>query len=276
MAWWTLSGMGDEAGEWSDEEKIKRVAEDGFTGINGFLPPPEKASQWQEWMEQHSLTFSINAYPTNAHDMEAFLDKALEYSGDISLINAQVKAPFCTGEHAIALLDRIHTLSRQAKLPVLVETHRGTITQDLLRTVEYVERLPDLPLTIDFSHYVLTGEMHVVSQEAEVYFQRLLQQTECIHGRISNGEQIQVRLNADGGHERLNDFSHWWQSGMRAWRTRHSSGCFPFVCELGPPPYALVDEATDEKAIRWKQSLQLADIARRLWKDIDEEVSVSV
>lgn len=40
-----------------------------------------------------------------------------------------------------------------------VETHRGTMTQDIRRTIDLVGRFPDLRLTLDFSHWYTGHEM---------------------------------------------------------------------------------------------------------------------
>lgn len=137
------------------------------------------------------MSFSVNAYPSSLNEMSQFLEKAAAFE-NIGYINAQVMTPFLIGDSAIELLSGIDALSRQAGIPVYVETHRGTITQDLIRTRQYLQSLPELRLTIDYSHYVVAGELHTISDEAEQMLQSLLPNTHSIHTRISNGEQIQI------------------------------------------------------------------------------------
>ncbi|MBB6729915.1 TIM barrel protein [Cohnella sp. CBP 2801] len=270
MSWWGMSGLGTE-GEDSAEARFRRIAEAGFDGINGFVPAPEEAGRWRRLLDEYSLTFSVNAYPRTAADMAEFLRAAKEF-GRVEYVNAQVMTPFVTGAAAERLLRDIAELSREAGIPVYVETHRGTITQDLLRTIDYAERIEELRLTIDYSHYVVAGELHTIGDEAEALLQRLLPRTSSIHARVSNGEQVQVNLSDDGEHPMLPHFKRWWRDGMRHWLGSARSGeRFPFVCELGPPSYAITaDEQgarTKELGDRWKQSLQLANIARGLWSE---------
>jgi sugar phosphate isomerase/epimerase len=275
MSWWGMTGLVAEVGrEPAVEDKVRRIAEAGFDGINGFIPAPEEAELWHRLLDRYGLSFSVNAYPKTAEDMKRFLEAAKAF-GRVQYINAQVLTPFLTGEPAETLLRDIDALSREAEIPVYIETHRGTITQDLLRTVRYADKIGNLRLTIDYSHYVVAGELHTISDEAEALLQRLLTRTASIHARVSNGEQVQVSVGEDGDHPMLPYFKRWWRSGMRRWLESAGDGDrFPFVCELGPAPYAIVaDEAGRPREIgdRWRQSLLFKEIARELWREAVSE-----
>jgi sugar phosphate isomerase/epimerase len=287
MSWWGMSGLGGHNGagnEWSMEEKVRRIAEAGYDGINGMLPEGEEAEQWQRLLDQYNLSYSVNAYPKTAEELDVFLHKAKSF-GRVDFVNVQVMRPFLVGDHAVQLLAEMAELSRSAGIPAYIETHRGTITQDLLRTVEYAERLPELELTIDFSHYVVAGEMRTVSDEAEELLQTLLSRTKSIHARVSNGEQVQIDIpmfesvGEEGANEiqfedpMLKHFQRWWLGGMRSWRqAAKEDGVLPFICELGPPPYAITVRGTEgverEVSDRWTQALLFARIARSLWERV--------
>ncbi len=260
MSWWAMGNLNIFKGNVpTDEEKIALIATSGFDGVNGFLPSPEKADYWKHLLAKHDLSFSVNAYPTSYEDMAVFLERAKAFGG-IDFINAQVMQPFLTGQSAIELLKGIQQLSRDAGIPVFIETHRGTITQDLMRTVEYVRELESLPLTIDFSHYIVAGEMHTVSQKADELLHALLSNTSSIHTRISNGEQIQIDPGEEKSHPMFSHFVKWWGSGMKHWMQQaNRSDVFPVVIELGPPPYAITSNESSgrnqEISDRWQQSL---------------------
>ncbi|WP_325176669.1 sugar phosphate isomerase/epimerase family protein [Paenibacillus alkalitolerans] len=272
MSWWGMTGLEGNEKERSLEEKVEKIAEAGFDGINGFIPSPEEEKTWNRLLDRYGLSLSVNAYPRTVADMAQFLERAKAY-GRVQHINVQVMAPFVVDESAVSLLRDLDRLSRQAGIPAYIETHRGTITQDLIRTVSYAERFDALRLTIDLSHYVVAGEMHTVSEEAEALIQRLLRHTHAFHARVSNGEQVQVDVGEHGEHPMMRHFERWWRSGMVHWSASAGSGdVLPFVCELGPPPYAItVDEYSGRKheiSDRWSQSLYFMNAARSMWSQL--------
>ncbi|WP_260405226.1 sugar phosphate isomerase/epimerase family protein, partial [Paenibacillus sp. 598K] len=275
MSWWAMSGLGEPEHPDTLERRFERIAGAGFDGINGFLPPPEEAEQWDRLLDRYELCLSVNSYPRTAAELAADLDRARSY-GRIEHVNVQVMRPFVTDEAAVALLRELCESSWRAGVPAYIETHRGTITQDLIRTAAYVEAVESLRLTIDLSHYVVAGELLRESEEAEQRIDRLLDRTAAIHGRISNGQQIQDDLSPDGEHPMLPHFLRWWETGMRRWlasalgaRSPQGTGegaasmtaigmrdaVLPFICELGPPPYAMTvreaDGAIRELGDRW-------------------------
>lgn len=272
MSWWGMNGLKPlQGGEDTTEARFRMIAENGFDGINAFIPSAEEAGLWKELLRHYGLSFSVNAYPSTLEDMAGFLEKAQAFGG-IDYINAQVMQPFMIGDEAVRLLEGIGRLSDAAGIPVYVETHRGTITQDLIRTAEYVRTLPDMKLTIDYSHYVVAGELHTISEEAESWLQKLLPNAHSIHTRVSNGEQVQIGIGESGEHPMVAHFARWWESAMRHGRShaRDTSSAFPVVIELGPPSYAITtDEAgkrSNEISDRWAQSLYLQKLVRKLWE----------
>ncbi|MDQ0207522.1 sugar phosphate isomerase/epimerase family protein [Alkalicoccobacillus murimartini] len=279
MSWWGMTGL-QMCEELGTEDKVRLIAEAGYDGINGFLPKEKEAENWHRLLEKYNLTFSVNAYPKSAQELEIFLEDAKAF-GKVDFVNVQVMRPFLTGKKAIHLLSDLEKVSQSVGIPAYIETHRGTITQDLIRTVEYVQSLQDPKLTIDLSHYILAGEMLTIQDEAEQMIQTLLSKTKSIHARVSNGQQIQVAIPEPRKidlHQMncplLDQFQDWWLMGMRNWMESASDkeDMFPFICELGPPPYAMTlsnaKKSNIETSDRWSQGLLFAEIARSLWKQV--------
>lgn len=272
QSWWAMLGLGSDGTEWSMEEKFERIAEAGFSGISGFIPPLEEMEKWHRLLDRYKLDFSAIAFPRKGGDLlETF--KAARRFGRVQYINSQVMDSFVTGEEALGLLEELLTLSAEARIPHFIETHRGTVTQDLIRTCDYVRRLPELRLTIDLSHYVVAGEMNGTCPQAETHFDELLARTSCIHGRISNGEQVQVDIGPDGDHPIVPAFARWWTKGMSQWKVHALPGdLLPFIPELGPPNYAITHWVKDgrhpEISDRWQQALVLKRMAESLWESL--------
>lgn len=268
QAIWALDRYTGEGREWTLEEKLERIAAAGFQGVFGRLPEPGMEERWRRLQAKHGLAFGVESFPMDVSDFRPFLERAKAF--DVAYVNAQVGTGFLVGERAVDTLAGLMEEAERSGFPFYVETHRGRVTQDLLRTADYVRQLPGLRLTIDFSHYVLAGELTAPSEEAEPYFDELLQRTSSIHGRVSNGEQIQIDIGA-GDHPKAEPFKRWWEKGMRYWYAQAKPGeVLPFVCEIGRH-YAITrsglpsEDSAEELSDRWEQSLVMKRVAEEAW-----------
>jgi hypothetical protein len=269
QSWWAMKGLGDGKREWTMEEKFKKIAGAGFDGVFAQLPELNLQDKWISLLDEYKLSYGIQTFPKNREEFIPLLKRAKDLGAQY--INAQVADSFIIGDEAIQLLTGLLEEGTAADIPVFVESHRGRITQDLLRTAKYVQMLPNLRLTIDFSHYILAGEIEGYNEKAEQFFDILLQRTSCIHGRVSNGQQIQVNIDSYSEQPMLEHFVRWWEKGILNWLQAAQRGdIFPFVCELGPPNYAMTrvnqqHSLIEENSNRWQQSLILKRLAEELW-----------
>jgi hypothetical protein len=81
-----------------------------------------------------------------------------------------------------------------------IETHRATLTQDIRRTVDMVERFPEVRFNVDLSHYY-TGHELTYGGEFDQRVERLspiFERTRFMHGRISNSGCIQAPVSDEG------------------------------------------------------------------------------
>ncbi|TBL80172.1 sugar phosphate isomerase/epimerase family protein [Paenibacillus thalictri] len=271
QSWWGMIGIGENGVEWSMEQKLERIAAAGFTGILGRLPEPRDREQWHRLLSDYKLSFGIHSFPSSRADLESLLKEAKDFG--VAYVNSQVMGNMLRDEAAVQLLQDLLGAAAETGIPYFVETHRGRITQDLLRTVDYVNQLPHLRLTIDISHYVLSCEVSSPSMAAELNpaLDVLLQRTSSIHGRVSSGQQIQADI-GEAEHPMASPFAAWWKQGMSCWLQGAQPGdVLPFVSELGPPPYAIVqgpDGTGPEISDRWQQALVLKRLAEQAWHEV--------
>ena len=267
QSWWAMIAVGNSEREWTVEEKFEKIAAAGFTGILHSVPSdPEEAARWRSLLDRYNFDFGITITPRTVDEGKAALENAKTFGVDY--VNAQVQDNFVIGQPAIDLLQGLVTAAKEVDMPFFAETHRGRITQDLHRTVEYVQAIPDLRLTLDLSHYVLAGEMGSYSEQGEALFNQLLPRTGSIHARVSNGEQIQIDIGPEGNHPMVEHFKRWWSTGMRHWAGQAGPGdIFPFISELGPAGYAITLPGTDrEISDRWQQALVYKKLAEECWE----------
>nr|WP_143101060.1 TIM barrel protein [Paenibacillus sp. 1_12] len=269
-----MIGLGNGEREWTMEEKFEKIAEAGFTGIMGRLPEGRDADVWRRLLDDYGFSFGIHSFPGRPEDITELLKDAKQFG--VQYVNSQVMSSFLIGQPAIDLLDGLVQAGRSAQMPYFVETHRGRVTQDLHRTVEYVRAVSDLRLTIDLSHYIVAGEVtgsdeSVLNKVSEL-FDSLLERTSSIHARVSNGEQVQVDIGSGGEHPMVPHFMGWWQRGMGYWLKDAQPGdVLPFVTELGPPDYAITNQSylfsgRSEISDRWEQARVLKRLGEEAWK----------
>ncbi|WP_045520775.1 sugar phosphate isomerase/epimerase family protein [Neobacillus niacini] len=276
QSWWAMGGLGENGKEWTLEQKFEKIAEAGFKGICGFLPAQEEMDKWHRLLDHYRLSFSTLAFPRKLENMVESIRLAKQF-GRVQYINTQVMEPFVIDQEAIRLLEELLQVSKEAGIPNFIETHRGTITQDLIRTANYVEALPQLQLMIDLSHYVVAGELNGTCAKTEALFERLLARSAGMHARVSNGEQVQIDIGENGEHPMVSHFARWWRKGMKSWLRQAKSGdVFPFCTELGPPKYYAITRRDGsgreiEISDRWQQALLFKRMIEQLWQQANLE-----
>lgn len=101
-------------------------------------------------------------------------------------------------DEAFRIVDAILAASDRHRLPVFVETHRATITQDLWRTVRIARKFPELCFNGDFSHYYCGQELVYGNWDEKVAFMEpIFDRTGFLHGRIASPGCMQVPIGPD-------------------------------------------------------------------------------
>lgn len=96
---------------------------------------------------------------------------------------------------AFALVQATIVASQKHGLPVFVETHRATVTQDLWRTVEITRHCPDVRFNGDLSHYYCGQEMAYGDWDAKLAFmQPIFERVGFLHGRVASPGCMQVPI----------------------------------------------------------------------------------
>ena len=126
-------------------------------------------------------------------------------------------------------LQKIAEQELRSGIPIYIETHRNTATQDIYRTLRIIERHPEIKLTADFSHWYTGLLLSQVFEEKVKQMQEVFQRTAMVHGRIATDGCIQPpmsRVNAvvDGHYQTL------WQNVLD--QSQVCNDAIPFVIEL--------------------------------------------
>ena len=280
QAEWGMWGLGTGGRDWSMATKLERCCAAGFEGVLVFqLAPTAEGREFVDATSAYGLALGYGTFAATPQGIAEDVTRATSVGA--AFVNAQMHDYFLRGEAARDCLKETVRIGREAGIPLFVETHRACVTQDLLRTTDYVRAIPELTLTNDFSHYVVAGQLPTVpsgagpiSDAIEDQFDILLKRTACFHGRVSNGQAVQVDIGRDGDDPAVEPFRRWWRKGMTYWLQNAGPGdILPFVVELGPPPYSITIRSANgaaeaEISDRWQQAVVMKQLATSLWEEV--------
>jgi hypothetical protein len=182
------------------------------------------------------------------------------------------------GDDAAArLVEEVLEASATAGIPIYVETHRATVTQDLWRTLQLVRRFPELRFNGDFSHWYTGHDMPSGDFEAKLdLLSPVFERVRYLHGRIGTAGCIQVDI-GDGRPDDEPPVAHFRALWTRAFAgflaTAHDDAVgapgreIGFAPELLPSEFGYArlvpgpDGTVREEGDRWAQALVLTRIA---------------
>jgi sugar phosphate isomerase/epimerase len=277
QAIWAMQNLPTSSRPWDHQEIVDRIREAGFSGALAWVADLDKDFEMVERLRRSGLMVGIG-FPAHEGKSACPLAERAKALG-VSFLNAQVHDAFVDDDRAVERLETLYDECDATGMPLFVETHRGTITQDLLRTIAYGRRVPRMRYTLDASHYVVAGEVTQpgVAPHFTEALSEIVERSSSIHARVSNGEQVQVDI-GDGSGALVAPYLAWWTSAYQHWLCGAAPGdFFPFVCELGPAPYAItVPDGTSlpagtEISDRFAQALTFKRLAEGIRQEAESE-----
>jgi len=267
---WAMELRRPDGRERSIEESFEMVAAAGFDGmaIDLGVTDLESARRTRPLYERHGLGCLINAFPGSIEALEPVLEMAVDFGARFVNVIGQVMP--LTVEEAAPVVRAWLAQSERAGMPILFETHRNCITNDLYFTLLLMDAVPEIRLCADLSHYLVDREFpYPPTAEQQALIRRILERADSFQGRVATREQIQVPLGFPQSRRWVELFEAWWRDGFALWRARAGEGdVLNFLCELGPPEYAITGPDGYELSDRWEESLILRDRARAIWGEV--------
>ncbi|MBV9470021.1 MAG: TIM barrel protein [Abitibacteriaceae bacterium] len=250
--------------EWTLDEKFSRVKEAGFEAVECWLDDSNE-QEVKAALDRHGLRLVLGHRPFKLEDTRATVERAVRLGADF--IFAQPANAYAPLETVVDIIRDGLSLAHDRGIPMFVEVHRNNFTENIPQTIELIEKVPDIRFTGDLSHFVVVGEFYGWPDEgAANRMMPILERTSHLHGRISNGEAVQVDV-GDGSGQTAQFFVELWSIAMRHWLQGAGPGdVFPFTSELGPPRYAITLPDGSEFSDRWEQSLVMKRLAEQAWE----------
>jgi sugar phosphate isomerase/epimerase len=249
--------------EWTLAEKFARVKAAGFEAVECWLTD-ENEREHREALDAQGLRLVLGHRPFTLEEVKTTVERAVRLKADF--IFAQPADAFTPIEEVAVLCREGRKIANDRGIAFFIEIHRNNFTENLPQIKQLIERVPDIRFTADLSHLVVCGEFYGWKEEQAVERMRCaLERTAHLHGRISNGEAVQVDV-GDGSGDTAQFFVRLWANAMHHWLQGAGPGdVLPFASELGPPRYAITTPDGKEFSDRWEQSLVMKRLAEQAW-----------
>jgi hypothetical protein len=270
---WGMELRHPELPERSDDENFSMVAAAGFDGVCidlGVEEIPDFVDK-QRFYSQYNLGCMVNAFPEKVKDLKPLLQLAQDF--DACMVNVIGGVMPVTVAGAIPVIYRWMEDADAIGMPLLIETHRDGILNDLYYTLQVLDSIPEMRLCADLSHFVVDREFkNPMPARDQAYVDRILERSDCFQGRVANREQVQIQIDFPQHQIWVELFKSWWKQGMRQWRQRNDGDAtLVFLCELGPPPYGITDANGHELSNRWEEALTIKGWVEEIWGQLEAE-----
>jgi sugar phosphate isomerase/epimerase len=256
--------------ELSLEECFRRVHAAGFNGIAIDLGATdiETAKRCAALLVEYKLGCMINAFPRSVEDLRAVFDLS-NYLGAkvVNVIGQQmpVALPECIKIVELWMLE-----AETAGVELLFETHRNSLLNDLYYILQIMDSVPHMKICADLSHILVDREFrYPISPEADQMIDSVLRRSKSFQGRIATREQVQIPIGFPHHRKWVELFRTWWERGFRYWlETATPTDTLIFLCELGPPDYAITGPDGRELSDRWQEALMIKGWVEDIWRRV--------
>ena len=249
----------------------EKVAAAGYDGMAIDLGASDvaQAHAVRPHMEKNGLTPLIVAFPKTVESLRDTLLMAKDFGAPFVDVIGQVMPLSVDG--MIPVIRSWIDMADQVGMPVQFETHRNCITNDLYATLCLIDAVPEMRLCADLSHFVVDREFKLPLDARDAgLIQRIIDRSDSFQGRVASRQQIQLQLDFPQHAKWVAQFQTWWRDGLASWRARNDDGDCIFLCELGPPEYAMTDAQGVEMSNRWDEALTIRRWVMDMWDEMEK------
>jgi len=223
------------------DEFCGKVKQAGYDGIEVVWPADEaKRKLLFEGIKTYALEFAFLLGIWDTDDYAAHF-KGFENNLHVAAatkplyINCHAGRDHFSFEQNKAFIDLTARVHRETNVPIYHETHRGRILYSAPVAKTFIEKIPDLRVTLDISHWCAVHESLLADQAMTV--DMALRRTDHIHARIGHPEGPQVNdPRAPEWNSALNAHLAWWDKVLE-YKINNGSSYLTFLTEFGPIDY---------------------------------------
>ncbi len=244
-------------------EKTKAA---GYEGIEIWFPRNKTdENQLKAALEKHDLNVGF----LNGTDKSVPFEESLKNYGEHLkklttwspvYINCHTGSDFFTFEQNKAFIDLANNIAKESGIPIYHESHRGRFSFNLPNMKDYLDKIPELQLNLDVSHWMVVHESLLEDQEKEL--SQIIDRTQHLHARVGYAEGPQVNdPEAPEWKKAVDRHLDIWEKIIRKnWETKD---IFTLTTEFGPADYMPTLPYTRlPVADQWKANLYMMKIIK--------------
>ncbi|SVC98922.1 uncharacterized protein METZ01_LOCUS351776, partial [marine metagenome] len=186
QSFWGMGSLpfGEET-EWRMEEKLAKIAEAGFDGVEWLMEEESHRNEMTPLCDKYDLKRSNIVFPWTPEEFAADLEAAR--TGGASHINLQPMPMPRTVAAVVPYIVRCMDMAADAGFELSFETHRDRTTTDMYFPLDLIEAIPDMVLCGDLSHFLVGREFAgpPISEQNQKYMEQILERCGAFHGRVA-------------------------------------------------------------------------------------------
>jgi sugar phosphate isomerase/epimerase len=255
--------------EGSLKQYITKVKQEGYDGIETWWPMDEKElNELAELLHANRLQvgFLCGAQDVNYAQHLDFFRKMTEAAATNRLlnplyINCHSGRDYFTFEQNKSFIDFTTQLSQNTGIKICHETHRSRILFAAPVAREYFEKIPELRITFDVSHWCNVSESLLNNQPETM--RMAIERTDHVHARIGHPEGPQVNdPRAPEWKEAVDAHFAWWDKIVEAKKNKGEQ--LTVLTEFGPPDYMPTQPYSRKPlADQWAINVHMKDLWRK-------------
>ncbi len=271
---------GSEHLEW--DIFLEKVKEAGYDGIEYGIPNDFSETHLKRvWRKAESFGLEIipQHYNTTTRHFDqhrnayvSWIERIIRFES--LKINCQTGRDIFSEDQNTLLIELANELSGRSGISICHETHRGKFSFAAHSTLSYLNRISELRLTLDISHWVNVAESFLQDQEEAVLF--AISRTDHIHARIGYPEGPQVPdPQAPEWKEALDTHLTWWNKVLQ-YKKNEGAQVLTITPEFGPHPYMIHLPFTSQPITnQWQINLYMMNLLKEKFERdnsfVDEE-----
>ena len=253
--------------EGTPEAFIKKAKASGYDGIEIWSPTNKKEQiRISKLLKEENMKviYLCGSDPNLSFEKGlAVYKKYLKNTFELNpiAINSHTGSDFYSFSQNMAFIEEATKLSKQYKIPVYHETHRGRFSYSLPKTIEYIEKNKDLVLTLDISHWMVVHESLLLKRTD--LLEKIIERSNHIHARVGFEEGPQVNdPSAPEWKSVVKRHTDIWSSVVK--KITSNNKIPTITTEFGPPNYMPTLPITQEPiSDQWKANLYIMKILKK-------------